>query len=483
MNLLDYIDVPGITDAENDTANTCLRQLRKVQPRNRLRTLYHDVEQTTRHFGIAVPPQFNQVETVMGWPAKAVTALDHRLNLDGFYTPAGGMEVMGIDQLWADNHLDVEAVEAHTSALKYGCAFVAVLAGDQTIGEPQVVIRTLSPTNTTGLWNPITRRLDAALTITQSFGNKPTEVILFLPDRVVTARWTAGRWTATEEEHRLGRCPVAVLRFQPSAEAPLGRSRITRPVMSLTDHAIRTLLRMEIGAEFFSAPRATILGADESMFTDKDGNPLPRWTAYMSDLKLVPRPDDPEAPLPQMQYAPQISMQPLVEELRMVAAMFAGETDIPVGQLGVFHENPASDAAMHTNLLELNKTAERAGTTFGMGWVDAIRMAVMIRDELDESPRELAMLRANYRRPEEVTMAVRADAGLKLRAAEVLGPESEVLMEFLGFTPPQIERVKQERRRSAGNQLLDQIMQRQAARQEAGQQVPEAQPTATPEEA
>src|SRR5699024_12675884 len=61
--------------------------------------------------------------------------------------------------------------------------------------------------------------------------------------------------TLFRSPHRLGRCPIAVLPYRPSSESPLGRSRVTQAVMSITDRAVRSLLRMEVSAEFNSSPQ------------------------------------------------------------------------------------------------------------------------------------------------------------------------------------------------------------------------------------
>src|SRR5699024_7045600 len=121
-----------------------------------------------------------------------------------------------------------------------------------------------------------------------------------------------------------------------------------------------------------------ILGADESMFTDEDGKPVPKWTAAISRYLAAPLMEDDNGSfhMPQVQQFAQMTMQPHMDMVRSDAALFAGETSIPVSALGVIHDNPASDAAMHTAYMDLNKAAERAHDSFGYGWVDAIQMAV-----------------------------------------------------------------------------------------------------------
>src|SRR5690625_3848925 len=243
------------------------------------RSNYVDAKQLTRHLGIAIPPHLESVETVIGWPEKAVTGLEQRIDLDGFVLPGATAADFGIDRIWDDNKLSVEATEAHTSALKYGVAFLAVM--DEGLAQP--VIRSLSPTNTTVVWDRTRRRAAAALNVIND-----GRFVLFLDDQIVTCTLRDSQWVAERKPHSLGRCPVAVLPYRPSTESPLGRSRVTQGVMSITDRAVRSLLRMEVSAEFYSSPQRAILGAAEAMFMHADGNPVPTWTATISRYLAAP---------------------------------------------------------------------------------------------------------------------------------------------------------------------------------------------------
>jgi hypothetical protein len=52
--------------------------------RNRVRRRYYDGKNRLKDFGISTPPQLLDVETVVGWPQKAVDALAVRSRFDGF---------------------------------------------------------------------------------------------------------------------------------------------------------------------------------------------------------------------------------------------------------------------------------------------------------------------------------------------------------------------------------------------------------------
>jgi hypothetical protein len=447
------LTIPGLTEDENVILARLQAALAAKKRINDKRSLYHDAKQVVQHLGIAIPPALQTVETVIEWPATAVEALENRIDLDGFVIPGASTTDLGIDQIVDDNRLMLESVQAHTSALKYGPAFLAVLAGDA--GEPDVVMRTLSATSTTGLWDANRRRLAAVLSITDADATGLREFILYLPDVVITAFRDGSVWSIEREPHSLGRCPVSLLPFKPSPESPFGRSRITQGVMTTTDRAVRTLLRMEVSAEFYSAPQRYILGADASAFQDANGNTLPGWAALVSSMLAVGRDDNDE--LPTVGQFPQMTMQPHMDMVRSDAAVFAGMTKIPVNMLGIIHDNPASDAAMHTAYLALNKEAERAHIPFGYGWVDAMKMAVEIRDGA-AAAEALTGLRAKWRNPATPTKGEASRAVVEQVAAGILPPDSEVTLEQLGYDDVTIQRIIADRRRSQAGSRLDALV-------------------------
>jgi len=458
LSVIDTLVVPGLSVDDNATLNECLAQLRAVEGINITRRRYLECKQLVRHLGIAIPPQLQSFETVIGWPYKAVKSLASRIKLGGFAVPGGDGADFGIDRIWADNRLGIEAHHAHMSALTYGVSFVAVMAGSE--GEPAAVVRTLSPTSSTALWDANRRRASAAVSIVSTEGGYPTEFILYLADKIVTAVFDRGRWVVEQEPHSLGRCPVVVLAYDSSPEYPFGRSRISQGVMKITDEAIRTALRMEVTAEFYSAPQRYILGADEKAFVGPNGEAKTALEAITGRILGLSKDEDGDVPT--VGQFSQASMSPHTEMLRTIAAKFAGETSIPVNALGIIHDNPASDAAMHTAYLDLNSDAESAHEPFGAAWIDAMRMAVEIATGSTEG---LELLSTKWRNPATPTIASQADATSKLVAAGVLPPDSAVTLELMGFDQTTIDRIVADRRRSAVSSLVQGIGQRLDAAQ------------------
>ena len=455
----------GLDDVAQAALDACWAQLEAKRWINDRRTRMFEGKYKARHLGIAVPQQLEKVETTLMWPAKAVEALESLINLEGFVIPDGQVADFGLDSIQRDNRLGIEATQAHVSALKYGVAFLAVVAGDKARGEPSVVIRNLSPVSSTAVWDPVLRRVTSALSVISSARVngvfQPTEFILFLDDRVITATFDGKNWGVDERPHALGRCPIAVLPFKPSIEEPFGRSRITRGVMTITERVARTLLRMEISAEFFSAQQRYALGADEDSFVGANGEKKSGWEVTIGRMLVLSRDED--GNIPTVGQFPQTSMQPHVDMIRSDAALFAGETNIPVSALGIIHDNPASDAAMQSAYMALYSEAERAWEPFGAGWVDAMQMAVTIRD--GGLPNELLGLRAKWARVDTPTMAARGDFVAKQIAAFPWMAESDVALEESGYDQTTVGRLRADRRRSQVSSLVSGIGQRLDAAQ------------------
>ncbi len=455
--------IPGLTAEERAILAALVERLGRKQIRNNLRSRYYDAKQTVRHLGIAIPPHLTSIETVIGWPAKAVDDLEQRIDLDGFVIPGSTMKDQGLDVIWDDNRLALESSQGHASALKYALSFVAVLAGDKSRGEPEVIVRPLSATSSTAIWDSVRRQVAAALSVTKADAFGVNEFILYLADRIVTVSriGSSYSWNIEVAEHKLGRAPIAVLPFKPDLESPFGTSRISRAVMSITDRAIRSLLRMEVSAEFYSAPQRYALGAKESSFTDGAGNLKTGWEATIGKM-LVLELDD-EGKQPQVGQFPQLTMQPHMEMVRSDAALFSGETGIPVNALGIIHDNPASEAAMQTAYLPLVKTAERAAVPFGIGWVDAMKMAVQVRDGLTEPPKELAGMRAKFRNPATSTRTEAALATSEFIKAFPWAAESQVTLEMFGIDQVDIERLVADRTRGQVTTLVGALAANAAA--------------------
>lgn len=463
---MSLLPVPGLSFADQATLDELTNQLESKNPRNKVRSDYYDQRNLFKDLGISTPPKFRNFDAVLGWPAKAVDSMSRRCKLDGFTIPGLSAEDLGIDVVWSDNAMDVEAPQAHDSALIHSCAFVTTIKGDTASGEPEVLMMVRDAFNATGLWSPRKRGFTAGLSVIERDGASglPKYLVLYLPDKVLILNRAqiGGRWTIDTRPNPLGRVPMEPLVYKPRLGRPFGRSRINRAVMYITDSAIRTVVRSEIGAEFYTAPQRYGLNIPQDVFESSSG-----WKAIQGRFLMMPPPDpdeeiDPNF-APQLGQFPQISMQPHTDQIRQWAMLFAGETNLPVSSLGIIQDNPASAEALYAAKEELVIECEAATAGFGMGWERAMRNALMVRDNLSEIPDEFRKIRANWRDPATPSRASIADAVTKEVATFPWMADSEVTLERAGYTRAQIDRLMADKRRSTANSLVAALSQRPPA--------------------
>lgn len=484
VTLTSGTQIPDLKPDEQNTLDKLIRQYMKKLARNKIRQMYYDSKNLIKDLGIAIPPEMVNIEMVLGWPAKAVDGLARRNKMDGFVIPGGSSLEMGIDSMWNANDMDIEAPQAHTSAYIHSCAFVATTKGDVASGEPDVLITTRSAMSGTALWDRRRRRLSAHLAIVDtSEDGTPTALMMYLPDVVITmTRFTLG-WKVERRKHSLGRLPVELLVHKPNLERPFGASRISRPVMALADSALRTAVRMEVSAEFYSSPQRWIMGADESMFMDAEGNLKTQWQAIMGRLWAAGRTE--EGDLPEVGTFAAASPQPHSDQLRTLATQFSGETSIPVGSLGVVQDNPSSSDAIHAAKEDLLIEAEYCNQVFGTTWVRAVLTGLQIRENRDAIPDEWRRLRAKWRNPATMSQSSAGDFVVKLIQAYPKLQDSAVGLEMMGWDETTVARAMEDMRKAAlagrvdgilnaGRQVGDPNVIEMASRRTPAEDIPDA---------
>ncbi|QRY51737.1 phage portal protein [Mycolicibacterium septicum] len=442
--------VAGLTDDEKSILDELFRCWTVKLQRNILRAQYYDHKNVLKNLGIAIPPHLACIDMALGWPAKSVDVLARRCKFERFTTPKdGGNDPLDIIPMLNQNDFTMELPQAITSTFVHSCTFQTITKGDTSIGEPEVLINSQSAMFGAGLWDFRRRRLRAAFSVTNSDEcGRVTEWLMFLPGVTIRGRWDR-HWEIERYAHTLDRLPVEVLPYQPRLDRPFGRSRITRSVMGLTDSALRTLMRMEIGAEFYSSPQRWIMGADETMFTNPDGTQQSQWQALMGRIWAAPAIEDDGSTLPQVGQFNASSPTPHTEQLRSLAAMFASETSLPLSELGIVHDNPSSAEAIEAAERALIIEAKFAMDCFTPRLVRAIQTALQIREGWDEMPPEVERLSVRWSAPENPVQSAAADAFSKVLGAMPELAKSPVAMEkVLDWDESTIQRAMEDMRRA-----------------------------------
>lgn len=440
--------IDGVDDDELDTIRGLFKQLADKQPRCMLRSTYFDGKAVLKDLGISIPPQLSRMNVALGWPSLAVRALAARNIWDGFVHPDQPNDPFGLADVLDQNRFDLELPQAIHSAYKHSVSFITTTLGDEESGEPPVVVMAREAVWTTATWDRVRRRVSAGLAVTavDEF-ERATAFTVYLPDAVLQVSTGKNGFVADRLPNPLGVPLIEPLAYDPQLDRPFGRSRISRPLMSLTDQGMRTIARSEVGAEFFNAPQRWIMGADKDSWSQTN-----KWQAYVGRFLALTKDEDGDTPT--VGQFSQGSQQPHTDQFRSIAARAASEMNLDLSQMGVVHDNPSSAEAIYAAKEPLIMEARASNRVFGAALQRVAERVVMLRDDLEESSPELRRLRAKWQNPAFPTPVSAADAMTKEIAAMPWVAETQVALERFGHDEGEILRMMSDKRRAGASSVL-----------------------------
>lgn len=454
-------DVVGLAEDDAALMARLVKQWQAKRARNALRRQYRDMQVNVAFLGASVPPYMrDQLDIVCGWPDKAVTSLASRCMWDGVTSPSGEEDPLGAMSLLHDNRFDLLVPELVDATLTYCCSFVVALPGDAAAGDPDVVVTGADALWATGLWDVRRRGLEAGLLVDSADDNgKPTSMLLLTSEHVTRLALGDRGWVAVARmDHSLGRVPMEPLPYRPALGRPFGRSRISREVMSITDRVVRAGFRTEVSSDLYAAPALLLLGADETMFQNSQGEKVPLWSWYMGRLKSLPKDEDGDKP--DLQVIPQQSMEPFLAMKRALAAEFASATSLPISALGIVQDNPSSAEAIYAAKEDLVVEAQNTTRSIGYGLNRIVQDAICLRDgipvsEMDDEVRNLA---TRWRNPAMPSVVSQSDAVVKQISAIPELAQTDVALEELGYSAEQIVRIRSQIKRAQSGAVLDRLL-------------------------
>ncbi|MCT1608007.1 hypothetical protein M3B43_11915, partial [Nesterenkonia massiliensis] len=230
--------LPDVTEEELSVIRSLFLVWKNRLEKNLKRSLYYDAEQAFKDLGIALPPQLQNAKFYLGWPAMAVRKLAQHSLFAGLRLP-GSEDPLELNETFERNDFGLEFSESVVSAYKHGVSFITVAAGGPQ--EAPVQIHAHAADSSAALWDKRRRQISALLTIGElKDGTQPSDFTVWLPSAVLEVyRDNNGRWKVERLPHRLGRTMAVPVRYDPQLGQPFGRSRISNPVMALTDMAVR----------------------------------------------------------------------------------------------------------------------------------------------------------------------------------------------------------------------------------------------------
>lgn len=436
-----------VEESDKDLFGRLFNTWAQKRARNLLRTVYYEGKNALKDFGIAIPPQMQSAYTPLQWIAKGVHAVTGRSEFEGFVSSTGSDDPFGMAGLLADNHFFEEFPQAAKSSALHACSFITVTEGDVQSGEPEVLYLARAADMSAALWDRRRRTLAGFLSILGTDSTGPTEMVLYTPDWVYSLVKGGLGWSGSKIANRLGEVTVARLAFEPELNRPFGHSRITRTSMGLTDAAVRTLLRAEVSAEFYSADKYWLFGADVTKFIGAD-----KWSALMGRMNAIDTEPDENIKIERFAGA---SPQPHSDQMRLIQAMFADDQDLDVKFADA--SNASSADAIYAAKEDLIVKVRNANRTWGRGAVKAFQLGVRLRDGRGV-PDELRAMSAQFVDPAIVSPSARADAFSKLSTSIDGFGSSEVGMEYAGLSRDQIIRFKAEQQRAGASSRIQQLV-------------------------
>lgn len=339
-------------------------QLTLKRSRVLLRYKYYDMKNGIKYFRTLIPAEFMWMAETLGWCGKAVDSLADRLSFREFRD-----DNFDLNSIFAMNNGDILPDSAMLSALIGSCCFVYI--SEDIDGYPRLQV--IDGSSATGDPDPITGMLkEGYAVLSRDKNGNPELEAYFVPGR--TEYYHGNKLIRTDTNQAPYPLLVPII-YRPDAMRPFGHSRISRACMNLMQGALRTLLRSEVSAEFYSFPQKYITGLSQ------DAEELDKWKATVASILTLSKDDDGDAP--KLGQFTQQSMSPFTEQLRTFASLFAGETGLTLDDLGFVTDNPSSAEAIKASHENLRLAARKAQKTFGSGFLNVGFLAACVRDQYE----------------------------------------------------------------------------------------------------
>lgn len=397
------------------------RKLAAKQPRVRRRYLYYEMKALAQDLNVSTPDNLRWLNEVLGWCGKGVDVLADRLVFRDFRN-----DNFGMNEVVQMNNADILYDNAVLSALITSCCFIYISPDDD--GYPRLQV--IDGYNATGEIDQITGLLTEGYAVLKrdSETDKPLMEAYFLPGETWYYNLEDG---STRRFTHPVKYPLLVpVIFRPDARRPFGHSRISRACMSLQNAALRTLKRSEITAEFYSFPQKWISGLSQ------DREPLEKWKAAASAILEIEADENGNHPV--VGQFQQQTMSPHIEQFRMMASAFAGETGLTLEDLGFPMENPSSAEAIKASHDTLRLTARKAQRTFGSGFLNAGYLAVCLRDEYPYARQVIYQTKPIWEplfEPDAAALVSIGDGALKINQAIPGYFDARSLRDLTGMEP------------------------------------------------
>lgn len=457
---IDPSSLGRLTDNERRQLRELLRVYEKHISKNGEKNKYYEgkISLNDVNLGIALPEGLRGLEIGCAWGAKCVDVLAARSMFDGF-VGVQGEPVEALERIVDGNDLIAQYMPATRDELKYGCTF-ATLSADPVIG---CKIRFHSPQTAAGLWNGAKGRIDCGFAVIDTAPDevkkdewRPSTVNFYTDNAVIVLRRSGSTWRVERFNNRMGRPLMEPLIWNATSDKPFGRSRIKEPIRRLIQGYVRTIANATIGLEFATSPQKYLLGVTDDQYETLINQKFRQYVG--SILASTTNPETGEKPT--FGQLTQGNISPHVEMVRILATQFSAASGLTVTDVGVVNDaNPSSSDA----ILAQSQTLVAAAEQLNRGNGDALRtialMALAVArnvtpDDLTDEEKDVV---AHFKNPAMPSVAVTADAAIKIASARQGFAETDTFLEMIGFDQADIRRIRAQEARARGDALIAEL--------------------------
>jgi len=457
---IDPSSIGGLNDQERRRLHELLKVYHSHLSKNTEKNKYYEgrISLGEVNLGIALPQGMRGLEIGCAWGAKCVDVLAARSMFDGF-VGVQGEPVEALERIVAENRLVEQYGPATRDELKLGCTF-ATLSADPEIG---CKIRFHSPATAAGLWNGAKGRIDCGFAIIDTAPDEykseewsPSVINFYTDDAVIVLRRSGSSWTAERFVNKMGRPLIEPLIWNATSDKPFGRSRIKEPIRRLIQGYVRTIANATIGLEFATSPQKYLLGVTDEQYDALINQKFKQYVG--SILASTTNPETGEKPT--FGQLTQGNISPHVEMVRILATQFSAATGLTVTDTGVVSDaNPTSSEAIIAQSQTLIAAAEQLnrGNGNSLRTIALMALAVARNVTLDELTDEEKDVVAHFRNPAMPSVAVTADAAIKIASVRQGFAETDTFLEMVGFGPADVRRIRAQEARARGDQLIAEL--------------------------
>ena len=451
--------VRGLPPVEQEKLNDLIRIYTDHATKNAIKERYYEgkISLSEVNLGIALPKSMRGLQIGCAWGAKAVDVLAARSMFDGFVN-ASGAQSDELTELVVNNDLIAEYAKACRDELKFGCTY-ATLSADPAIG---CKVRFHSPLTASARWDGEKGRIGYGMAVinvakTTDGVQRPTVINLYTDEAIwVLTYANSEQWIAEEHPHEMGRPLMEAFVWNATSAKPFGRSRIKEPVRRLIQGYVRTMANATIGLEFATSPQKYLLGVTDDQYDAVINDKFKQYVG--SIIAATTNPETGEKPtFGQLQQG---NIAPHVEMMRMLATQFSAATGLSVTDTGVVNDaNPTSSDAILAQTQTLVGMAEQlnAGNGDSLRTVAIMALAIMNNTTAEELPEEMRDIMAHFKNPSMPSVAVTADAAIKIASARQSFAQTDTFLEMIGFSQADIRRIRAQERMNKGLQIVSQL--------------------------